>query len=232
MIPRWDLFQRIKLLHSHASDIDTCMKLFEIAIRTLCDVKAKHTADAVFIFSQTEDNQYSVLSAAHQLLTDQLIKKILISDSGPISGYPGYSVWEKELCAMGIPKASILGVDLRGADSLNTLIEANALIWHAKQHHYTEIYVTAAPFHQLRAFMTSVTAAQQYYPQINLYSYNGSALPWLEHVVHSQGETAGLRKELIGGEFDRIRKYQHKGDLATDADVLTYLSQRDMRTNR
>jgi hypothetical protein len=205
------------------------MKLFEIAIRTLCDVRAGNTADAVFLFSQTDDNQYSVLSAAHQLLKDQLIKKVLISDSDPKSGYPGYVAWENELCGMGVPKVSILGIDLRGVDSLNTLVEANAMMQHAKQHQYTDIYVTASPFHQLRAFMTSVTAAQKYYPQINLYSYNGTPLPWLDRVVHSQGETQGPRRELIGGELDRIRKYQHKGDLATDADVLSYLDKRDRK---
>lgn len=203
-------------------------ELLEITIRTLCDVRAESTLDAVYIYSQTEDNQSSVLSAAHQLLMEKRIRKILITDSGPKSGYPGYSVWEKTLGEMGVPESSLLGVDLRETASLNTLIEANAMIRFAEQHQYTGIYVVASPFHQLRAFMTSVTAAQRYYPEIKIYSYNGHPLPWLDRVAHSQGETSGLRSELIGGEFERIKKYQQKGDLAGDADVLDYLNQRDL----
>lgn len=204
------------------------MALLEITIRTLCDVKAANTADAVFLYGQTQDNQCSVLSAAHELFTERRVRKILMADSGPKSGYPGYPVWEKELCNMGVPEGSIRGFDLGETDSINTLIEANAMIRHAKQHQYTDIYVVASPFHQLRAFMTSITAAQKHYPQINIYSYSGHPLPWPEHVAHSQGETSGPRRELIGGELDRIVKYQQKGDLATDSDVLHYLNQRDM----
>lgn len=204
------------------------IELLEITIRTLCDVKAEKTIDAVYLYSQTEDNQSSVLSAAHQLMSESRIRKIFMADSGPKSGYPGYAAWEKALLDMGVPEASIMGVDLWDTESLNTLIEANAMIQHAKQHHFADIYVVASPFHQLRAFMTSITAAQNHYPEINIYSYNGDSLPWLEHVAHSQGETLGPRRELIGGELDRIIKYQQKGDLAMDTDVLHYLNNRDM----
>ena len=211
----------------------TCgRELLEITIRTLCDVRADSTIDAVYVYSQTEDNQSSVLSAAHELLLEKRIRKILIADSAPKSGYPGYSIWKKKLGEMGVPESSLLGVDLRETASLNTLIEANAMIRFAEQQQYTSIYVVASPFHQLRAFMTSVTAAQKYYPEIKIYSHNGHPLPWLDRVVHSQGETSGLRRELIGGEFERIKKYQQKGDLAQDTDVLNYLNQRDLPIDR
>lgn len=203
------------------------MELLEIAIRTLCDVTPGRTADAVFLYGQTKDNQSSVLSAAHQLLSEKRVGKILMADSGPKCGYPGYAVWEKELRDRGAPAAAIMGVDLGGSDSLNTLIEANAMIRHAKRHQYTDIYVAASPFHQLRAFMTSITAAQSHFPEINIYSFNGHPLPWLDDVSHSQGKTSGPRRELIGSELDRISKYQLKGDLASDAVVLDYLNRRD-----
>jgi hypothetical protein len=46
-------------------------------------------------------------------------------------------------------------------------------------------------------------------------------------VVHSQGQTRGVRSELIGGELERIRKYHAQGDLASVEDVLDYLNKRD-----
>ena len=203
------------------------MKLLELAIRTLCDVKASRIADAVFLFSQTMDNQMSVLSAACQMVERRLAEKIIITRSGPKSGYPGSPVWEKELLERGVSAESILGVDLNEAASLNTLIEANAMIEFARKRRYADIYICAAPFHQLRAFMTSITAALNHYPRINIYSYSGNALPWLENVSHSQGETLGPRRELIHAEFARIVKYQNKGDLAADHAVLNYLDARD-----
>jgi hypothetical protein len=205
------------------------MKILELTIRTLCDVRAKTVADGVFLYSQTEDNQHSVLSAALAVIKDGLAEKILIVDSDSKSGYPGFSVWEKELLTMGIPKSVISGVDLRKAISLNTLIEAEAMIEHAKRNHYQVVYVIASPFHQLRAFMTSVTVALTRFPEVRIYSYGGSPLPWLDSAVHSQGKTAGPRKELIRGEIERIQKYQRKGDLASEIDVLTYLDNRDKR---
>ena len=203
------------------------MKLLELAVRTLCDVKAGKVADAVFLYSQTIDNQNSVLSAACRLIADNLAKKIIITHSGPKSGYPGYPVWRRALLDRGMSAESIMGIDLDEAESLNTLIEANAMIEFARKRRYTDIYISAAPFHQLRAFMTSITAALNHYPQIKIYSYSGMALPWLENVAHSQGETQGPRRELIHAEFARIVKYQNKGDLAGDDTVLDYLDARD-----
>jgi hypothetical protein len=203
------------------------MKLLELAIRTLCDVNVKKTADGVFLCSQTEDNQESVFSAARQLIKDQLAHRILIVDSEPKSGYPGYAVWEEALLGMGIPKEIISGVDLRETASLNTLIEATGMIAHAKTHQYKDVYIVASPFQQLRAFMTSVTVALKHYPKIRLYSYPGDSLSWLETVVHSQGTTRGPRKDLISGELERIETYQQKGDLAHETTVMDYLDRRD-----
>ena len=80
------------------------MKLFEIAVRAFCDVRAGDTADAVFLYSQTEDNQSSLLWAAQQLLEQGRVKRILITDSGPRSGYPGYAAWEEAFLAWVYPK--------------------------------------------------------------------------------------------------------------------------------
>jgi hypothetical protein len=203
--------------------------LLELTIRTLCDVRAEAKADGVFLFSQTKDNQQSVLSAALKIINDGLAGKILMAESDSKSGYPGYSVWEKELLTLGIPKSVILGIDLRKAASLNTLVEAEALIEHAKRNHYKAVYVVASPFHQLRAFMTSVTVALTRFPEVRIYSHGGSPLPWSDRAVHSQGKTTGPRKELIRGEIERIQRYQRKGDLASAIDVLTYLDHRDKR---
>ncbi len=43
------------------------MKLLELTVRTLCGIRAWTVADAAYLYSQTKDNQESVLSAAAKL---------------------------------------------------------------------------------------------------------------------------------------------------------------------
>ena len=74
--------------------------------------------------------------------------------------------------------------------------------------------------------MTAVTVALREYPELLLYSYPAVAMPWQEEVVHSQGTLKATRSELIHMEFERINKYQNKGDLASFEEVLTYLNNR------
>lgn len=203
------------------------MKLLELTIRILCDTRPKNIADAVYLYSQTIDNQQSVFMAAKEMMSRKLVRKILIPNTGPKSGYPGYSLWENELLGLGIQKKHIMGTEIRNTESINTLTEAIDMIKYVKEKRYQNIYIVASPFHQLRAFMTSVTAALEYYPEIQIYSYNGKSLPWSDIVAHSQGEKIGSRKNLIVGELNRISTYQKKGDLALDMDVLAYLDKRD-----
>jgi len=154
-------------------------------------------------------------------------KKILFIKSAPISGYPGFSSWTKELNKSGIQSNDIVGVELMKTNSLNTLIESEAIIKCAAQKKYRSLYVVSSPFHQLRAFMTLVTVALRYYPEILIFSYTGISLPWLDKVVHSQGTLTGTRKDIIKAEFERIEKYKQKGDLSSEIKIIEYLNKRD-----
>jgi uncharacterized SAM-binding protein YcdF (DUF218 family) len=201
--------------------------MLELLIRVLCDIQPESETDGVFLFGQTHDNQESVLLKAQQLTAASLAKQIMIIDTLPFSGHPGYVAWKNELIKAGVADTCIIGVPLAETKIIHTLVEAEALMRFAKQHNYHSLYITASPFHQLRAFMTAVTAALRIFPQIRLYSQTGTSLSWLEEVVHSQGKTKGTRNQLIAGEIERIEKYQNKGDLASIEQVLAYLNNRD-----
>lgn len=201
----------------------------ELIIRTLCDTLPEEPADALFLFGQTEDNQESVLAAARQLLQQKQAKKILLLNSGPISGWPGFESWKKALIRAGVGEEMLEPVPPVPADTniLHTGIEAESLVAHALKQRYKHLIVTAAPFQQPRAFITAVTAALQSYPELHLYSHPGKALPWKEEVVHSQGKVQAARAGLVAGEMKRIQKYHEKGDLASVEDVIIYLNKRD-----
>ena len=199
----------------------------ELTIRVLCDVRAETTVDGAVLFSQTQDNQNSVFLAAKNILAKKLSKKILFIDSEPISGYPGFSTWEKKLNKLGIQYNDMVGVQIIKTNSLNTLIESQAIVNFAAQKKYRSLYVVSSPFHQLRAFMTMVTVALNNYPDLLIFNYTGISLPWLAKVAHSQGTLLGTRKDFIKAEFERIEKYKRKGDLSSENDIIEYLNRRD-----
>ena len=203
------------------------MAMNELIIRVFCDVQAEIIVDGAVLYSQTTDNQSSVFLAAKKIISNKLAKKILFIKSAPISGYPGFSSWTNELNKSGIQSNDIVGVELMKTNSLNTLIESEAIIKCAAQKKYRSLYVVSSPFHQLRAFMTLVTVALRYYPEILIFSYTGISLPWLDKVVHSQGTLSGTRKDIIKAELERIEKYKQKGDLSSEIKIIEYLNKRD-----
>jgi uncharacterized SAM-binding protein YcdF (DUF218 family) len=199
----------------------------ELLTRIFCDTLPSVTADGAYLFGQTEDNQESVFLSAQELVAHAFVRRILISDAQPKSGYPGGQAWRRALMGLGISSRIIEEVPVEPTPTLNTLIEAESLMQHAKNKNYSSIIVVATPFHQERAFMTAVSVAIRDYSELCLYSYPGRALSWDEQVAHSQGTVVATRAELIWGEQGRIRKYQKKGDLAAYSQVLAYLRKRD-----
>ena len=203
------------------------MAMNELIFRVLCDIRAETPADGAVLYSQTIENQNSVFLAAKNLLQNQIARKILFVNSGPISGYPGFSMWRSSLNKLGIQSTDIVGVELMKTPSLNTLIESEALINYAVKQKLRSVYVVSSPFHQLRAFMTLVTVALRRYPDLQIFSYPGISLPWLDKTVHSQGTLSGTRKDIIKAEFERIEKYKQKGDLLSEIEIINYLNKRD-----
>jgi hypothetical protein len=55
-------------LNSYMADSLKKIKILELTIRTLCDVRAGTVADGVYLFCQTKDNQSSVLLYAQQII--------------------------------------------------------------------------------------------------------------------------------------------------------------------
>jgi uncharacterized SAM-binding protein YcdF (DUF218 family) len=199
----------------------------ELLTRILCDTLPPVTADGAYLFGQTGDNQESVFLSAQELITRALVRRILISDAQPKSGYPGKHAWREALAARGVTNSVIEEVPVEPTNTLNTLREAEALIRHARKNSYRFMVVTAAPFHQERAFITAVSAALSAYPDLCLYSYPGRALAWDGQVTHSQGTLSATRAGLISSEQERIATYLGKGDLVSCSQVLSYLRKRD-----
>lgn len=199
----------------------------ELLTRVLCDSGPETSADGVYLYCQTISSQQAVFQAALFLLDNSLASKVLILESRPKSGYPGFSVWSERLQKLGLSKGQIEGVPVRETATINTLTESEDLVRFARQQGYHSLFVIAPPFQQLRAFMTAVTVALREYHQLLIYSFPAVAVPWQEEVIHSQGTLKAKRSELIQTELERIDIYQKKGDLAMFEEVLGYLNKRN-----
>lgn len=203
------------------------MPLIELLIRALSDPLPHVPPDGAYLFSQTVDNEQSVFATAVDLINQRQVKQLLIPDSAPRCGYPGFQAWQQALLGLGLQEANLAGVPTASYPTLHTLIEAKALVRYAKQKNITSVFVVATPFHQLRAFMTTVSVALQEFPELRIYNRVGVALPWHETVLHSQGTLECKRSDLIHSELERIERYQTKEDLAATDEILDYLVRRD-----
>lgn len=202
-------------------------RIGETVVRILCDSHPASVADAVYLFAQTRHNESSVFVAAKEIIDLGMARKVLLLGSEENAGYPGGASWWRKLVESGVDGAIIGKVMLNKGERHNTLTEALALVHYAKKARYDSLIVSAAPFHQLRAFMTTVTVVLCHSPGLKIFSHPGGPLDWSEPTVHSQGLLKAPRRKLIRAEYERIVRYRLKGDLASFEEVLSYLNSRD-----
>lgn len=201
--------------------------LLELTTKTLCDIEAPTPSDASYLFAQTTDNQISVLDAGARLVRQGKTLALWIPDSGPRCGYPGFDLWKKELLQRKVAEDKIIGVPTTVFKSLNTYTEALATVRYCKDQTLSTLTIMASPFHQLRAFISTVSALSRELKSLRVFNSVGDSLPWYEMVSHSQGSLRGMREEFIDSEMARIDKYETKGDLVSPAEALEYLRNRD-----
>lgn len=195
-------------------------------MRVFSDVDAPSTADGVYLFSETTDNEDSGIKEASLLYSQGKAKKIiLLKWTSSDLDYP--QSWIKKLLSNNIAKEDIIVAPFPKDVFAHTHTEAIQMIEYAKQNSWKTLYVTASPLHQLRAFIEIVTIALWEYPEIKLYSKPGQPLSWTEYALHSQSVAGGKRFELVDSELEKINRYYQKGDLASGKKILAYLNQRD-----
>lgn len=211
-------------------------KLLQLNTMVLTD-RCKHLLQSpIYPFTETPGNQDSVLLRAKELLrwnrNNRSKMPILLTDNlgGSNPGYPGAPAWLSRLRELNVDANSIMLIPFT-EPLLHTLSEAFTVVRFVREKGWEKVIIVAPPFHQLRCFLSMVTAVNHLDPQgLRVYNQVGLAQPWGEQVAHSQGTTTGTRKDLIIGEIRRIEKYQKEGTpvplVSTDA-ALEYLEWRD-----
>ena len=202
----------------------------QLVVRVLCDQEPGDRANIpIYLVGQTEDNQASVFGrlamwdAATRHHGLRPTNPVAIS-AGSTSGYPGAETWARELALRGVHTIRIRRVPCAG--QLNTLTELESLVQYAGESGWNEIVMMAAPFHQLRSFLTIVGAIRRQRSSLRVYNVPGIALPWGEEALHSQGVLRATRSQLVVEEHARIVRYTERGDLATVSQAMEYLDRR------
>ncbi len=203
------------------------IKLSELQTRVFADHKRLPITEAIYVFQETVENQYSPLRTAAELWSKKLVKTILVCDGETDHGAAGFEFCKKYLMKLCVPEDVIMAILMPPEVNVNTLSEAQYLVRFAKELEWYNIFISGVPFHQLRAFMITVSVVLREYPDLKVYSKVGEPLNWQEHVRHSQGVVEGTRSSLIGMEYLAILRYQKKRDIVSCEEVLAYLDRRD-----
>jgi len=197
-------------------------KLHQLNTLVLCDTPGSEKADAIYIFA--EPNTYlALLTGAVAGLAKSTGVKVAIC-GGVGQGYD-FRPWLKALREQGLKEDEI--VLIAPDDTLNSLTESLKLAQHAKMFGWKNIWITAPPYQQLRAFMTLVTALKKEFHLAKIYNLIALPLKWYKETVHYQGEVKGRPVDFILSESERIEKYIQKNDLLPPEQVLKYFEERE-----
>ena len=194
------------------------------------DTDSLRRVQGIYLFSETEDNQEAVFTAAKDIRERGLDVPVCVVNDRPEDtaykpcGFPGFIAWSRRLRdGYGIKAEP---VDVIDAGRLNTFSEAQALIKFSKENNLGSWYVVAPQFHMPRAFIGAASVAIQECSPADIFACYGPDQNWEEVIVHSQGTTKGKRRDLVKGELERIKNYTKPGNLLLIREVLGYVSQR------
>lgn len=183
--------------------------------------KLKHA----YLFANTQDNESSLFEAAIQMQQQSLAEKFLIINGFDANGFPGYEKWRTQLEKV-VGAENISPVPIENREGVNTYSESVALMSYTSNQKIGNIYVVAAQFHQLRAFMTVASEAIKKNPKLNIFSYPGKELPLDEVALHSQGKLRDTRANFVPIEVKKVMEYKN---ILPPAKILDYLRNRKIR---
>jgi hypothetical protein len=211
--------------------------------------------ELAYLFAETRGNQRSVLGAGARLVSTGKAKLLGVTSAGPNRDFTGYDVWRRELIARGVPEEKIIGIEphyvswvVGDGSTTNTLTEAMGLVSRARDSSWQRVSVVAAPFHQLRAFMSVVTGLSHtppppelrdfpqmlpdflYQPFLEVYNHSGDRLPLGKVVTHGQGSSrvTAPRGDMLQHELKKIANYWLKDNLIDPRIALHYVARRDI----
>ena len=200
---------------------------FLLTPRIMSDYRPRFTPSAMlYVYSNTRDNDESSLAFAARHYGAGFTRTIGVCEGETEHGYAGFEHSRAHLMARGAPVRCIVPVKVEG--NVNTYAEACVLAKRCSELG-GDLEVVAAPFHIVRAFMTTVTALRNEGVRHRVYARVGEPLSWREEATHSQGALRATRAALLAEELARLERYRAPqfGSMMTPAEVIAYLDSRE-----
>jgi hypothetical protein len=138
------------------------------------------------------------------------------------TGYPGPAIWRAELAVLGVPDDHVLETCGKG---YNTKTEMDDCLDLALRKDWSAIIGVTQLSHAMRAMLGTVKslANLQVLSVIRVLPVWPQRIDWTRLCFGSQGKGPHPRAAWIDEEFERIPRYQEKGDLATLDELFQYL---------
>ena len=200
---------------------------FLLTPRIMSDYRPRVSPSAMlYVYSNTPDNDASSLAFAARHYCAGFTRTIGVCEGETAHGYAGFGSSCQQLVARGVPTRSIEPVKVEG--NVNTYSEASVLAKRCRELG-GDLEVVAAPFHIVRAFMTTVTALRNEGVRHRVYARVGEPLSWRKEATHSQGTLRATRAALLAEELLRLERYRAPqfGGMMTPAEVIAYLDSRE-----
>lgn len=189
-------------------------KLHQLNTMVLTDSPPVGGTLPVYLFTETPDNQESVLLRGAEFVRAGKASRLLLIDNqgGSEPGYPGAPPWEKRLQELNVPAQKVTLIPFT-EPVLHTLSEAKTMVRFVRERGLKKVVIIFPPFHGTRCFLSTITAVRHLNFDLRVYCQVGVTQPWNEHAVHSQRAVRGLRKDLIVEELRRTKRYQRRSKL-------------------
>lgn len=140
-----------------------------------------------------------------------------------LTGYPGPKVWRSALTALGVSNDQIMETIGHG---FNTKSEMDDFLELAVVKQWSIALAVTQQSHALRAMLGTVKSlADRNLQHLIVAPVWPPLFDWTRKCYGSQGDGPYARMHWIDEEFDRIPRYQKKGDLATLDELFEYIAQ-------
>ena len=198
-------------------------RLYQLNTLVLCDVPPNEMPDAFYVYSEPASFLDLLGGAALDLAKSRKIKIAICGGVG--RGYD-FRLWLKLFRDAGIKEDNIVLI-APPEEEIDCWSESVKLARHAKMFGWKNIWITAPPYQQTRAFMSLVSALSKEFFPTKVYNKIALPLNWHKDIIHYRGEVKGAPLNFIQTELDAIGRAVAAGDLLPADQILKYLEERE-----
>lgn len=193
----------------------------------------RQPVDVLFFHNRSFGDYTGLFEIAEEMFRRERVRFIAVTNNEgervgstvPFEANPGKTWCINNLLTQGIP---IENISYPHAMAFHTRQENAAFLELSIQRSWTKGVILTQPHQLLRAMLGMVQAMEKTGYVMEIFTATPPSTPWQEEEVSgNQGLESKPRIDHIPDEWERVRKYQASGDLATFEQLFDYLEARE-----